>query len=150
MWSDCSRVYSNKAVAYETGDIVTLHGKIYQLTKPLTGAYQCDNDYWEPCIEDPDDVFTPRTYSVGTIIDTVGEQHFQLGSSHIVYDCSPSFRFRNASPLDDPAWNRVTVNASPDTPAGKEFWEELPLPIDDLRLSPSSKFSSAGLLDVIR
>ena len=166
MWSDCNRAYqenpdnlllippnSIKEISYEVDDIVTFYGEFYRLDTALASSYQCDKEYWRPCTDSdpynyPIDYDTVNSYSVGTIIDTGEERFYELMSPHVPYLCTPSERHNNPHPENDPAWQRVIINASPDTQAGAQFWTKISLPLDDVRLTHDSPFKEAGLLDV--
>jgi len=153
VWSDCSTVYANRPISYQVGDTVRHGTKFYRLTKALNTAYNCSYNYWAACVVDSSTPsgYASVNYSIGTIIDTKDERLYRLTSAHESYDCSAASQiFQNSSPDEDSGWIQEFINIVPGTAAGNEFWQELAIPNDDLRLSPASEFKRAGLLDILK
>ncbi len=165
IWSDCNKAHqsdpdhtyndqflkpSKIEISYELGDFVTHHGKMYQLVTPMTEAYNCSYGYWRPCTDAvpewyPIELTEPNTYTQGMIIDTVEENHYQLVTDTLTYSCEQLNKIPH--PADDPNWQHVQINPAPGTTAGAAYWQEVPLPIDDVRLTADSELQGIGLLD---
>lgn len=146
VWSDCSRIFGNRPISFEVGDLVRHHSNFYKLTASIPQAYQCDEVYWTPCLKQADESYLPNEYELNDIVDTVDEGHYKLTSTHDDYLCTPQERFQNPSPREDPNWTKVVINPFPNE--ATNLWQAQPKPKDDLRLLPDAEFSSAGLLDV--
>ncbi len=165
-WADCNEAFALKPnnlvlqvkddfipeITYQEGDYVMHHGELYKLNTVALPSSQCHFKYWNPCLDSDPHSYPitrdlPETYQVGDIVDTADEKHYQLISEHEPYSCTSQTRFRNPHPRQDSAWQRVYINASPESPEGEKYWTKQTLPIDDVRLSPSSPIKGIGLLD---